>query len=221
MSTEGTQRDGEYFVLRVVLPAQEGQPAVRAHHGSEAGEGSPGSSKNMTPKLLITTSTEARRSGHAWASPARTGRWPPPPARPGAGRRPASEPTDPGPPPLPALPGLPRRSACCLRRRDRRFAAPAPDIQHLFSRHDGRATEQVRGEVLVLGEMPLAVLDPVLAAGTVPALRLRRVSRRIYLAHRGPLPVPSLVIMVFHPIQGLTVQNGNLSHIAPSGHKKA
>jgi Domain of unknown function (DUF5753) len=68
-------------------------------------------------------------------------------------------------------------------------ATPAADVKHPVSGRDGRGAKQVRGEVLVLAEMPLAVLDPVVTAGPVPALHLRRISRRTYLAHRGLPPL--------------------------------
>jgi hypothetical protein len=36
MGPEGTQWNSQHFVLCVVLPAQEGQPAATAHHGGDA-----------------------------------------------------------------------------------------------------------------------------------------------------------------------------------------
>lgn len=41
MGAEGVKWDGEYLVLRIVLPAQEGQAAMRAYYDGEAGKGSP------------------------------------------------------------------------------------------------------------------------------------------------------------------------------------
>src|SRR5690242_16111369 len=62
----------------------------------------------------------------------------------------------------------------CAGRRDCRRTAAAANIQHPFSRRDGYCGEQMREEMLLLGQVPLAVGDPVTAALTVPPLSLGR-----------------------------------------------
>ena len=162
-----------------------------------------GLSKNIMPKLLITASHQSVRSGRAWASP-RTNRG----VRssglrrefPGHLQHPAdrSRPTA-----IPALLPVRRRSlGRALRgpgRFDRGGAAPAADVEHPLARRDARGTEQMRDEVLVFGQVPLAVFDPVLAARAVPALRLLRVGRS-RVSHRwSPSFVPAQLMLSRRP----------------------
>src|SRR5437762_2707644 len=54
----------------------------------------------------------------------------------------------------------------------------------MFTGRDARSALQVRDKMLVLGQVPLAVGDPVAAAVAVPALSLSRIR-----AHESPRPL--------------------------------
>lgn len=83
------------------------------------------------------------------------------------------------------------RSPRCL---DRGLAASAPDIQYAVPFQDSGDVEQTWDELLVLSQVPLAMQEPVPAARTVPALRLRCVSRRKAQPQSlGPHHCPSLL----------------------------
>ena len=74
-----------------------------------------------------------------------------------------------------------------LGRHDRGRPAPAADIEHVLTGRDGCGTEQVRGQVLMLGQVSLTVLDPVLTARAIPALCLPRVGRSLVSHRKSPL----------------------------------
>src|ERR1700691_173985 len=69
------------------------------------------------------------------------------------------------------------------RGRYRRLAAAGSDVQNPLAGRDADRTEKMRGETLVLSQVPFAISSPVLARLAVPALNLRDVGHVLLLCH--------------------------------------
>ena len=181
----------EYLVLGIVAPAQEGKSATGTHHGGDARKG----------RFRVVEEHHAEiADDHVADIPAERACLRVPPDEAGVGSRglrrqlPGDFQHRPGqvePHGYPARTGnagrVPASALRGLRRGDRGRAAPAADIEYVLARRDCRRAEQVRGQVPMLSQVPLTVLDPVLAARSIPALRLRRVGRPV-VSHRWSPP---------------------------------
>ncbi len=161
--------------LSAGAPADERQPAAAPQRLAQVAECRPGSSKNITPKLLSTTSKTRPRTGAAgrrrprtWHERRQQQRRAGAPRPRGSGKvRAQSMPTPGG-----------------ARRQDGRLTAAAPDVENVLPVLDRRGGQQPRPRPAQHPLMPLTLLDELPPAGSVPVRGLHLAVRPAYSPDR-------------------------------------